>query len=230
MSGEAGSKGSKQQNDERMFALAAIIGSLLVGAGFCFLLYALNHHENNPAADSIFALENQESRLIPPDHPRELVEFSLTDCTGRPVSRSDLRGKILLVDFLFTSCSLTCPAVNRQMAQIQQLTTNRPDVMLISLTVDPRDDTADVLEKYGERFGADTNRWLFLTGDRGELYHLIGTSFLGPDTNNEFNYMPGNFAHTERIAVVDAEGRVRGYFDGLNDNTAAAVVNEIPKL
>ena len=160
----------------------------------------------------------------------QLVNFSLTDRTERTVTRSDLAGKILVVDFLFTSCSLTCPAVSGVMAQIQTLTTNQPDVKLVSLTVEPRDDTPAVLEKYGERFGADTNRWLFLTGDRTQLYDLIGTSFLAPDTNNEFGFMPGNFAHTERIAVMDANGHLRGFFDGLNQNTAAAVANEIAKL
>ena len=102
---------------------------------------------------------------------------------------------------------LTCPAVNRQMAQIQQLTANQPDVKLVSLTVDPRDDTPAVLEKYGERFGANTNRWLFLTGDKSQLYDLIGTSFLAKDSDDPFRY-----------------------FDGLNQNTASAVVEEITKL
>ena len=88
-------------------------------------------------------MENSQPRLIPPDHPRQLVNFSLTDHTGRTVTRADLDGKFLMVDFLFTSCSLTCPVVNRQMAQIQQLTTNQPDVKLVSLTVDPRDDTPE---------------------------------------------------------------------------------------
>ena len=195
-----------------------------------FLLFAMNHRENNPAAGTGYAVVNSESRLIPPDHPRQLANFSLTDRTGRIVTRSDLDGKILVVDVLFTSCSLTCPAVSGVMAQIQTLTTNQPDVKLVSLTVEPRDDTPAVLEKYGERFGADTNRWLFLTGDRTQLYDLIGTSFLAPDTNNEFGFMPGNFAHTERIAIVDSDGHLRGYFDGLNPNTAAAVVNEITNL
>jgi len=230
MSRKAGSKRRKQRNDERLFAAVAIIGSLVFGAGFCFLLYAMNSRENNPAIEAGYEPEASISRLIPPDHPRQMVNFSLTDRTGRTVTRSDLDGRILVVDFLFTSCSLTCPAVNSVMAQIQQQTTNRTDVKLVSLTVDPHDDTPAVLEKYGEHFSADTNRWLFLTGDRTQLYGLIGTTFLATDTNNEFGFMPGNFAHTERIALVDSEGRLRGYFDGLNQNTAAAVVNEITKL
>jgi len=227
---KAGPKRRKQWDSERLFATIVIIWSLLFGAGYWLLLYVMNNREDNPPVDADSALEDPVSRLIPPDHPRQLVNFTLTDRTERTVTRSDLNGKILIVDFLFTSCSLTCPAVNSQMAQIQQLTTNKQDVKLVSLTVDPRDDTPAVLAKYGERFGADTNRWLFLTGDKAQLYELIGTSFLAPDTNDAFSYMPGNFAHTERIAVVDEEGHLRGYFDGLNQNTATAVAREIIKL
>ncbi len=230
MSSKAGSKRRKQRDDERLFAIVAVIGSLVFGAGFCFLLFVMNKRENNPTDETGYAVANSESRLIPPDHPRQLVNFTLTDRTGRTVTRSDLAGKILVVDFLFTSCSLTCPAVNGQMAQIQQLTTNRADVKLVSLTVDPRDDTPAVLEKYGERFGADTNRWLFLTGEKTMLYDLIGKSFLTQDLNDPFSYMPGNFSHTERIAIVDWHGNLSGYFDGLNQNTATAVVNEIKKM
>jgi protein SCO1/2 len=103
-------------------------------------------------------------------------------------------------------------------------------VKLVSLTVDPRDDTVDALGKYGARFGAETNRWLLLTGEKSVLYDLIGTSFLAQAPDDPFNYMPGNFAHTERIALVDAQGKLLGFFDGLNENTAAAVAGEITKL
>ena len=101
---------------------------------------------------------------------------------------------------------------------------------LLSLTVDPRDDTTEVLKKYGAQFGADTNRWLLLTGEKNDLYHLIATSFLSQDENDPFTYMPGNFSHTERIAVVDSRGNVRAYFDGLSENVATAVVRQIARL
>jgi protein SCO1 len=224
-----GQKKGRQRNDERLFVIIAVVMCLMLGAIFCALLFALNRQEQSPVASGE-SLPDSRPAFIQPDHPRNLVSFSLTDRTGRTVTRPDLDGKILVVDFLFTSCSLTCPVVNSQMAQIQQLTTNEPDVKLVSLTVDPRDDTPDVLEKYGERFGADTNRWLLLTGDKAELYHLIGISFLTQDLNDPFGYMPGNYSHTERIAIVDSHGHLRGYFDGLNQNTANAVVEEIKKI
>ena len=217
---------SKESNDERLFLIVAITMSLIFGTGFFLLMYTLNKREK----DSGKAAEDSAPHLISPDHPRQLIDFSLTDRTGRSVTQSDLTGKILVVDFLYTSCSLTCPVVNRCMAQIQQLTTNQPDVKLVSLTVDPRDDTPEALAKYGERFGADTNRWLLLTGDKPALYGLIAASFLAQDLNDPFIYMPGNFSHTDRIALVDADGKLRGYFDGLNENTATAVVGEINRL
>jgi protein SCO1 len=220
-------KKGKPRNEEQIFAIAAVVLCLFLGAIFCALLIALNDR-NQPA--SLENLPDSQPDFIPPDHPRALIDFSLTDRTGRAVTRSDLKGKILVVDFLFTSCSLTCPVVNSQMAQIQQLTTNLPDVELVSLTVDPDDDTPAVLDQYGKRFGADTNRWLLLTGGRAAVYDLIGTSFLAKDTDDPFGYMPGNFDHPERIAVVDSRGHLRGYFDGLNQNVAGAVVAEIKKL
>ena len=146
------------------------------------------------------------------------------------MTRADLDGKILVVSFLFTSCSLTCPEVSRHMAEIQRLTGDRRDVRLVSLTVDPRSDTPPVLAKWGARFGADTNRWHLLTGNKSVLYGLIATSFLAQDNGDPFNSMPGNFTGTERIAVVDKHGRTRIYFDGLRPETPAAVVAEIARL
>jgi protein SCO1/2 len=226
---EDGTEQTKPENGERLFVIVAVVMCVILGTGFCALLFVLNYRGQSQDASSD-NLPDSKPAFIQPDHPRSLVDFALTGSDGRTISRADLDGKILVVDFLFTSCSLTCPAVNTQMAQIQQLTTNQPDIKLVSITVDPRDDTPAVLQKYGARFGADTNRWLFLTGQKTALYNLIGKSFLAQDANDPFGNMPGNFSHTERIAVMDARGNLRGYFDGLNQNAASAVVEEIAKL
>ena len=167
---------------------------------------------------------------ILPDHPRVLVSFVLTNQTGQTVTEAELKGKYLVVDFLLTSCSLTCPVVNRHLAEIQALTTNQPDVQLVSLTVDPRDDTVTALADFAKKYGADSARWFMLTGDQTNLYHLIATSFLNQDLNDPFSYMPGNFSHTDRMALVDAQGHVRCYFDGLSDNVASNIVTALASL
>lgn len=221
--------GPNQNRDERLFLYAAIVMALVFGVGFCLLLIALNRRDHEPFA-AYDSLPDSRPVALQPDHPRQLIPFSLDDQAGQKITRADLDGKFLVVSFLFTSCSLTCPIVSRQMNEIQQLTTNQPDVRLVSLTVDPADDTVPALAQYGERFSADADRWLFLTGDEAAMRDLIGTSFLSRDTNDVFSYMPGNFANIERIALVDPHGKVRAYFDGLNNDVANAVVAEIARL
>jgi len=207
---------SHQGGDEKLFLVIVLALALVAGAGSWLAAAALSRHD--------------QPRGVLPDKVRTLGEFTLTDETGRAVTRKELERKIVVVSFLFTSCSLTCPEVSKRMAEIQRLTANADDVRLVSLTVDPRTDTPSVLAKWGIRFVADTNRWHFLTGEKPMLYGLIGTSFLAQDGSDPFNSMPGNFAGTERIAVVDAHGRTRIYFDGLRNDTPAAVVAEIAQL
>jgi protein SCO1/2 len=165
-----------------------------------------------------------------PKTERRLADFRLTDRTGREVARADVAGKFLVVSFVFTSCSVSCLLVNQQMAEVQRLTAGQPDVRLLSLTVDPRTDTPPVLAQFAARFGADTNRWLFLTGDKAQLYGLIETSFLAREPFTQDSPMPGGFAGTERIALVDRTGRVRRYFDGMKPTTPAALTKLLSEL
>ena len=139
-------------NDEKLFLGIVIALAVIAGVGSWFMASILSHRD--------------QLHGILPDKPRQLENFSLIDSTGRTVTRRDLDGKFLVVSFLFTSCSLTCPEVSRRMAEIQQLTPHSPDVQLLSLTVDPRSDTPPALARWGARFGADTNRWLLLTGNK----------------------------------------------------------------
>lgn len=165
-----------------------------------------------------------------PTKSRSLIGFRLTDRTGRPVNRTELSGKYVVVNFVFTSCSLPCLEVNRQMAEIQRQVADQPEVLLVSLSLDPRTDSPPVLAKFADRFGADTNRWLFLTGEKDEMYGLLGASFLDPAPPGIADLLPGGFDHTDQIALVDPAGKVRRYFDGLRAGAAPAVLKAIEEL
>lgn len=206
----------RPRNEEKLFLVLVLALAVIAAAGSWFAATALAHRDH------------LHGEL--PDKPRALVDFSLTDSTGRVVSRDELKGKFLVVSFLFTTCSLTCPEVTKRMAEIQRLTADQPDVRLLSLTVDPRSDTPPVLAKWGLRFGYDSSRWHMLTGDKAQLHGLIAESFLPQDNSDPFNSMPGNFTGTDRIALVDRHGRVHAYFDGLRVETPKAVVTEIARL
>ena len=197
----------------------ALFFLLLLGG----LMFALKQTNSTP-------VPQESSVTIKPDYPRHLVDFSLIDQSGKVVTRQDLKGKIVVVNFVFTSCSTVCPYVNAQMEKIQTQTSGEADIQLVSLALDPVDDTAQVLEKYGRSFGQDATRWSFLTGDESTMRWLVGKSFLSSDTTGAFAYMPGNFAHSNRIVLVAPDGRIVSYFDGLSQGAAAAVVDQIHKL
>ena len=168
---------------------------------------------------------------MPPDRPRMFGQFRLTERSGRPLTRSDLDGKICVVSFVFTSCGVSCLEVSRNLTRLQtRLESGPDDVRLVSLTVDPRTDTPDVLSRFADRFEASPRRWVFLTGDSAELERLIETSFLprNPIPGQGLASLP--FLGIGRVFVVDRQGRVRGSFDGVHRSSIEALHQAIRSL
>ena len=173
-------------------------------------------------------IDQVEAAALEASLRRQLVDFSLTDQSGRTVTRADLAGCHLVVSFVFTSCSVSCLAVSRQMSRVQEMTANRPEVALVSLTVDPRTDTPPVLAEFGRKFAANPERWRFLTGEPARVDELIATSFLDRAPEPPDELMPGGFRHTERIAVMNPAGRLVGFVNGLRTTAAEEVLQLLP--
>ncbi len=108
--------------------------------------------------------------------------FALIDQLGRPVSDADLRGKVVVTDFIYTTCTDICPAITAQMAALRTRLAEEgllgDDVMLVSISVDPARDTPEVLRAYSEPFGADAATWRFLTGDEASIRRVVVDGFL----------------------------------------------------
>jgi cytochrome oxidase Cu insertion factor (SCO1/SenC/PrrC family) len=107
-----------------------------------------------------------------------LPDFSLIERSGRRVTLADLRGKVWVADFIYTHCTDTCPLQSAEMARLQADLGAQPDVRLVTITVDPAQDTPEVLAEYANRFGADRERWLFLTGQKRSIYDLAEKGFM----------------------------------------------------
>jgi protein SCO1/2 len=156
--------------------------------------------------------------------------FELTDSSGQILRSDDLKGRILVVDFFFAGCSAQCLSLSTKMSQVQrQAPTN---VILLSLTVDPASDTPAALRQYAKHFNAETNRWLFLTGKKEDLYRVIQKSFLQPVAGSEdsLDVAPGSFLHSEQIVLVDAKGVIRGYYDGMSGDAVERILAGINEL
>jgi protein SCO1/2/putative membrane protein len=145
--------------------------------------------------------------------------FSLTERDGRTVTRDDLRGKVWVASFVFTRCTGGCPQIAATLRQLQDAFAGYPNVLLVTFTVDPEHDNPAELRRYAEIYEADPHRWLFLTGSEKQLHDVIRNSFhLHAEPTYGADRRPGNeFSHDTRLVVVDADGTIRGYFDGLRD-------------
>jgi len=151
-------------------------------------------------------------------------DFVLTDQTGKPFGSKDLAGKIWVADFVFTTCQGPCPRMSSQFRQLQQQVSADPSrVRFVSFTIDPVRDSPAVLADYGKKYGADPSRWVFLTGSQAELNKLsVGTFYAGR--------IDGSLTHSTRFALVDSEGRVRGFYDSSDPEKTKELVRDIGSL
>lgn len=142
-----------------------------------------------------------------------VAPFRFTERGGRAVAREDLLGEVWLVAFVFTRCSTVCPAMTAEMARAQDLLSDS-SVRLVSISVDPEHDTPAVLSEYARDVaGADPERWWFLTGDEDEIYALIQQSFRLPVARDDALDIGIAISHSSELIAVDAEGRIRGYYN-----------------
>ena len=160
-----------------------------------------------------------------------IEDFSFTDTNGKKLTKQDLLGKPFVIAFVFTLCRGPCPDVTLQMRELQDRLKNY-DFNLVTLTVDPARDDLKTLETYGKNFGANFDRWKFLTGDQTEIYGLIHRSFKMPVKEIEGpNRVPGfEIIHSTNIMLVDATGRVVGKFDAQNEEARARLRKELKRI
>lgn len=151
----------------------------------------------------------QASRRLIPQYGT-VPEFRLTNQNGQAFGSSELRGRIWVADFIFTSCPGPCPLISSRMAEMQRPLKDS-DVHLVSFSVDPETDTPDVLREYAERLHAEPGRWEFLTGAVGAIYGLTrdGFKLAVSDGAEEL----GRPVHSTRAVLVDRRGSIRGYYD-----------------
>jgi protein SCO1/2 len=123
-----------------------------------------------------------------------------------------LRGRVWIADFIYTRCSGPCPMLSANMAGLQKRLP--PSIGLLSFTVDPDHDSVELLTVYAHKFGADAQRWFFVTGDKSALLKLFRDGFQIAVAQSAAAAPGQNIAHTTKFILIDGAGRLRGYYDG----------------
>lgn len=168
-------------------------------------------------------------------------DFSLIERSGRKVGLADLKGKVWVGQFFYTECRDICPLTVPQMGLLQLEYLNDPefrsDIRLVSITVSPEHDTPQVLAKFAERFSADPELWLFLTGDKAAIYRLAQQGFklgIGEQENpEEVKKKTGeekDIFHSSRLILVDRKAQIRGYYSGIDAEAMVRLRKDLRKL
>jgi protein SCO1 len=159
---------------------------------------------------SILPAEGSASRLAV---IARAPEFSLTTQDGKNFRDSELKGKVVLVGFIFTTCNGTCPATTHRMASIQQELKRRGldkdgRVQLLSISLDPARDKPETLKSYMRLYDVDPSNWTFVTGDTADVNKVITAwgMWARPAAN-------GQLDHPSRVFLLDGLGRIREIYN-----------------
>lgn len=157
-----------------------------------------------------------------------LPDFTLTDQNGKDFLRRKLRGKVVVANFVNSDCTGNCATLMEQMALIQNEFVEEHDLLLLSLSTNPRKDSASVLNAFGDKFGADSTRWHLLTGDSAMLRQLITQDFhMDAGSNPALGPID---PYSNYFVLLDTAGRVRNFYKGTEPAEVLKLVEHVALL
>ncbi|TVQ81803.1 MAG: SCO family protein [Flavobacteriales bacterium] len=175
-------------------------------------------------------LVDQDLQRIGRGH--RVTDFSLIDHLGQRVDSNIVSGKVRVVEFFFTTCPSICRIMNQELQKVQQAFSGDTRLMILSHTVMPEVDDVATLAQYAVDHDIDAVNWRLLTGEKDEIYRLARRSyFVAPDPDNDYPAIDGHdFIHTENIALIDPNGRIRGFYDGTDAEEMSQLIEDIAIL
>ena len=159
----------------------------------------------------------------------KMIDFSYFNQDSLVVKSSDMKGKIWIADFFFTSCPTICPKMTEQMKRLNGMTKDiNEHIQYISFSINPKYDTPEQLRKYIQVHKIKAKNWQFFTGNESRT-HDLGINnfqiFAGQDAS-----AAGGYAHTGAFALVDKEGYVRGVYLGTDPKEVNKLEIDLRKL
>ena len=141
-----------------------------------------------------------------------ISNFELYNQDGDTINLNSVEGKIYIADFFFTTCGNICPLMTTQMKILHDFYLTDDDIMFVSHTVYPEEDSVKVLRVYADKYQINSNKWLLLTGEKQVIYDLARKSYFAVLTEGDGGER--DFIHTENFMLMDKQQRIRGYYDG----------------
>ncbi len=205
----------------RSLTMVLVVFFILLSAGFMAYYYSITRSIPKQLA------------VIRQDDGHHVDTFSFYDQQGRHITNKDVAGKVYVAEYFFATCEGMCPKMNDQLRRVYEAYNGNPDVMILSHTVDPKNDTVAALERYAERFNAGhSKQWLFLTGDKQRLYDMARGSYLISAVDSAAKTsIDKDFIHDNHVVLVDKTGHLRGkFYDALERSDMDTLISDISVL
>ncbi len=165
----------------------------------------------------------------------QIPEYKLLNQDGKLFSTASLKGKIYVADFFFTRCGTICPKLSTNLSRVQSIFSADTNVVILSHTVDPKHDSSSVLKEYAKKYDAKDGKWIFLTGDKEEIYKIAieGYKLAVADASTydkNVKSIDETFIHSDKLMLIDKHGFVRGIYDGTKITDVERLIGEIKVL
>ncbi|WP_178984004.1 SCO family protein [Winogradskyella helgolandensis] len=159
----------------------------------------------------------------------KIPDFELTNQLGEKVTQSTFENKIYITDFFFASCPGICPQMTGNMFKLQEEFINDDEVLFLSHTVTPTQDSVPVLKNYADKYGVIDHKWHLVTGDRIDIYELGRDQYFVENDLGEPKTID-DFLHTENFLLIDKNKHIRGIYNGLNRASMQQLIIDVKAL
>jgi len=157
-----------------------------------------------------------------------IAPFSFVNQYGDTITESITKDKYYVANFFFATCQSICPRMNTQMGRVQNSFKNDSEIIFLSHTVNPINDTIEVLAEYALKYGAIKNKWHLLTGEKSKLYDIGKKSYLINAVEDDGS--EEGFIHSEFLLLIDKQKRIRGTYDGTDSIMVNKLIEDIKLL
>ena len=182
---------------------------------------------------SVYAVVNWYERsvqalpvLISKTHT--IADYRLVNQLGKESSIKNWEGKIVVANFFFTHCPSVCPKMTNNLKKVQKANVGDKNLLFVSFSVDPERDSSEQLQEFARRFNIDESNWQLLTGSKKEIYRLARKSFQVIATDGDGG--ENDFIHSDQLVLIDAQKRIRGYYEGTEEKEIVQLIKDIKKL
>lgn len=206
---------------------------------FCVVGIGVFYYFNQPKEKPLPIINpiDLESEMVHEDLLRvgmghRIGAFSFNNQENKTITQNDVKGKVFVAEYFFTTCGTICPMMNQQMQRVQEAYDGIYDFKILSFTVHPEVDKVPQLKNYADGHSANPKQWWFLTGDKEALYSLARKSFflLKPAEAKNLGDVGSDFIHTNNFVLVDRKMRIRGYYDGTSPAEVDDLIHDIEHL